>query len=125
VGFAMHAVTVVVTARDLEKLSGCDKAVQELVRMAGLERIEISFCEGAIDEVVSALRRNLRDWGGSLNVVREVSPAGSSAVISLHYCTPQRKATAAVAGAQRGARKRRGARLAVVPPAPAPAGKVN
>ena len=121
----MHTVMVVVTARDLEKLSGCDKAVEELVRMPGVERIEISFPEGTSDEVVATLRRNLRDWSGSLDVVKKVSGVGSSTVISLHYCVPQRKARSAVAGSRPTARRRTSARLAVVPLAPTSGEKVN
>jgi len=125
VGVAMHTVMVVVTARDLEKLSGCDKAVEELVRMPGVERIEISFPEGTSDEVVATLRRNLRDWSGSLDVVKKVSGVGSSTVISLHYCVPQRNAAPAVAGPQRTARRRTSARPTVVPFAPTSGEQVN
>jgi hypothetical protein len=115
----MHTATVIVTARDLEKLSGCDKAVQELVRMGGLERIEISFNEGATDDIVATLRQNLQDWSGSLDVVKKVSPAGSSTVVGLHYCVPQRSDAPAVTGPQRATRRRKAARPAVVPFAPA------
>jgi len=125
VGVAMHTVMVVVTGRDLEKLSGCGKAVEDLVRMPGVERIEISFSEGASDEVVATLRRNFQDWNGSLDVVKKVSGVGSSTVISLQYCVPQRHAPPAAAGPRRTARRRASARLAVVPFAPAPGGRVS
>jgi hypothetical protein len=118
-GVAMHTVVVIVTARDLEKLRGCETAVHEILRLPGVERIEISLCEEACDDVLAVLRRDLRDWSGSLDVVKKVSPAGSSTVIGLHYCVPQRSDAPAVTGPQRATRRRKAARLAVVPFAPA------
>jgi hypothetical protein len=84
---------IVITGADLDELSDCDNAVQDLLGLDSVERVEITFKTG-YKNVYDAINSHIASWGG---VGTKQEEKDGVTTISFSWTEQTRKAASVVA----------------------------